>query len=106
MSGPKIDLAQVEAAEKVVDKAVSEMEGVTKKILAQAGLSQAAMKAPAGQITASTFDDLGGGGRALSEVLGRLQTDLAKLRRVALSGSDEVTAAARGGSAASVTAGM
>ncbi|HTI20846.1 hypothetical protein [Kutzneria chonburiensis] len=110
MSGPKIDLATVQAAENVVNNAVSEMEGITKKILDQAGLSQAAMKAPAGQVTASTFDQLGGGGRALAEVLGQLKTDLGRLRETALSGSDQATQAAKqgspGGLSTSVAQGM
>lgn len=107
MTGPKIDLAAVQAAEAVVDNAVAEMEGVTKQILSQAGLSQAAMKAPAGQVTASTFDDLGGGGRALAEVLGQLKTDMGLLRQVALAGSDDATQAAMaGGQASSVARGM
>src|SRR5215475_8535572 len=53
VSGMKINLATVLAAEGVVNNAVSEMEGVTQRILAQAGLSEAAMRAPAGQITSS-----------------------------------------------------
>jgi hypothetical protein len=112
VSGPKIDLSAVQAAESVVDSAIQEMEGVTKKILDQAGLSQAAMKAPAGQVTASTFDDLGGGGRALAETLGQLKTDLGRLRQEALRGSDEATQAAKAaagggsGTASNVSAGM
>lgn len=110
MSGPKIDLATVQAAENVVNNAVSEMEGITKKILDQAGLSQAAMKAPAGQVTASTFDQLGGGGRALAEVLAQLKTDLGRLRATAIAGSDQATQAARagapGGLSTSVAQGM
>ncbi|RZS43090.1 hypothetical protein EV193_10266 [Herbihabitans rhizosphaerae] len=97
--GPKIDLTAVQAAERVVDDAVQQMEGVTKQILAQAGLSQAAMKAPAGQITASTFDDIGGGGRALAETLGQLRTDLGLLRQAALAGSDRASSAASRGAA-------
>jgi hypothetical protein len=97
VSGPKIDLATVQAAEQVVQGAILEMEAVTKGILAQAGLSAAAMKAPAGQVTASTFDSLGGGGKALSETLNELRQDLATLRQVALAGSDQATQAARAG---------
>lgn len=106
MAGPKIDLAAVQAAEGVVDNAVTEMEGVTKQILAQAGLSQAAMKAPAGQVTSSTFDDLGGGGKALGETLAELKADLARLRATATEGSDQATQAARAASSSSVSNGM
>ncbi|MFB9239663.1 hypothetical protein ACFFWC_29730 [Plantactinospora siamensis] len=106
MSGVKIDLSAVLAAENVVSSAISEMEGVTQKILAQAGLSEAAMKAPAGQITSSTFSGLGGGGKALSETLGELQADLAKLRATAEAGSDQATQAARSGAGSSVAQGM
>ena len=106
MSGVKIDLTAVLAAENVVNNAVSEMEGVTQKILAQAGLSEAAMKAPAGQITSSTFNGLGGGGKALSETLSELQADLAKLRATAQTGSDQATQAARAGAGSSVAQGM
>ena len=106
MSGVKIDLTAVLAAENVVNNAVSEMEGVTQKILAQAGLSEAAMKAPAGQITSSTFNGLGGGGKALSETLSELQADLAKLRATAHTGSDQATQAARAGVGSSVAQGM
>jgi hypothetical protein len=107
VAGPKIDLAAVQAAEAVVDNAVAEMERVTQQILSQAGLSQAAMKAPAGQVTAATFDDLGGGGRALAEVLGQLKADMGQLRQAALAGSDEATQAAMaGGQAAGIVQGM
>jgi hypothetical protein len=106
VSGVKIDLSAVLAAESVVNNAVSEMEGVTQKILAQAGLSEAAMKAPAGQITSSTFSGLGGGGKALSETLTELQNDLAKLRATAEAGSDQATQAAKAGVGSSVAQGM
>ncbi|MFD9888497.1 hypothetical protein ACFWY9_04105 [Amycolatopsis sp. NPDC059027] len=110
MTGPMIDMAQVQAAERVVADAVSQMEGVTKRILAQAGLSEAAMKAPAGQITSTTFHDLGGGGRALAETLNQLHVDLGKLRQVAARGSDDASAAASqgtvGGTGSDVAAGM
>jgi hypothetical protein len=106
VSGVKIDLAAVLAAEGVVNNAVAEMEGVTQRILAQAGLSEAAMKAPAGQITSATFNGLGGGGRALSETLSELQADLAQLRATAQTGSDQATQAARTGVGSSVAQGM
>ncbi|MCE7001601.1 hypothetical protein LWC34_01900 [Kibdelosporangium philippinense] len=99
--GMKIDLAQVQAAEQVVATALTEMEGITKRILAQAGMSEVAMKAPAGQITSTTFNDLGGGGRALAETLDQLKADLVKLRHVAMEGSDQATQAARGGASGS-----
>jgi hypothetical protein len=102
----KIDLATVLAAEGVVDNAVSEMEGVTQRILAQAGLSEAAMRAPAGQITSSTFNGLGGGGKALSETLSELRADLAQLRATAQAGSDQATQAARAGAGSTVAQGM
>ena len=107
MAGPKIDLAAVLAAEGVVDDAVQQMEGVTKQILAQAGLSEAAMRAPAGQVTSSTFQSLGGGGKALSETLAELKADLGKLRQTAEVGSEQATQAARAGaSGSSVAQGM
>lgn len=106
MSGVKIDLSSVLAAESVVNNAVSEMEGLTQKILAQAGLSEAAMRAPAGQITSSTFNGLGGGGKALSETLSELQADLARLRATAETGSDQATQAAKAGAGSSVAQGM
>jgi hypothetical protein len=106
VSGMKINLATVLAAEGVVNNAVSEMEGVTQRILAQAGLSEAAMRAPAGQITSSTFNALGGGGKALSETLSELQTDLAQLRATAETGSDQATQAARAGAGSTVAQGM
>jgi hypothetical protein len=102
----KIDLSSVLAAESVVNNAVSEMEGLTQKILAQAGLSEAAMRAPAGQITSSTFNGLGGGGKALSETLSELQADLARLRATAETGSDQATQAAKAGAGSSVAQGM
>jgi hypothetical protein len=106
VSGVKIDLSSVLAAESVVNNAVSEMEGLTQKILAQAGLSEAAMRAPAGQITSSTFNGLGGGGKALSETLSELQADLARLRATAETGSDQATQAAKAGAGSSVAQGM
>lgn len=104
MAGPKIDLTTVQAAESVVDTALGEMEGVTQRILNQAGLSEAAMRAPAGQVTSSTFGNLGGGGRALAETLNELKTDLARLREAAMTGSDQATQAAQQASAGSPVA--
>jgi hypothetical protein len=102
----KIDLTAVQAAEKVVSDAIAEMENVTQRILSQAGLSEAAMKAPAGQITSSTFSGLGGGGKALSETLSELQADLAALRATAEAGSDQATQVARSANGSSVAQGM
>lgn len=105
MSGPKIDIDQVTAAISVVDDAIAQMNAVTTKILAQSDASQAAITAPAGQITAAAFSDLGGGGKALAEELDKLRADLTSLIQVAQAGSDDATAAAhKGGLADSVAA--
>lgn len=107
MSGPKIDIDQVQAAIAVVDDATAQMNGVTAKILAQSDTAAAAMTAPAGQITAVAFSDLGGGGKALAEELDLLRADLTALIQVAQAGSDEATAAAQHGSLAqTVSAGI
>lgn len=106
MTGPKIDIDQVTAAIAVVDDATTQMNGVTTKILAQAEASTAAMTAPAGQITAAAFNDLGGGGKALSEELDRLRSDLQQLIQVAQSGSDQATSTANSALAGQVSAGI
>lgn len=107
MSGPKIDIDQVTAAIAVVDDAIAQMNGVTTKILAEADASSAAITAPAGQITAAAFSELGGGGKALAEELDKLRLDLGTLIQVAQAGSDDATAAAHKGSlAATVAAGI
>ncbi|WP_153505635.1 hypothetical protein [Cumulibacter manganitolerans] len=107
MSGPKIDLDQVQAAIAVVDDATAQMNGVTAKVLAQADASTAAMTAPAGHITSAAFGELGGGGKALAEELSVLRADLQTLVGVAQAGSDEATAAAKsGGLAAAIAAGI
>ena len=108
MSGPKIDVDAVQSAMKVVDDGQMQMESVTKQILASSGISLQAIKAPAGQITADTFGQLGGGGKALAEQLASLRVDLGKLVQVAMSGSDDATAAARSASgvSAATAAGM
>lgn len=107
MSGPKIDIDQVHAAIAVVDDAVAQMNGVTTKILAQSDASAAAITAPAGQITAAAFGELGGGGKALSEELNKLRSDLGILIQVAQAGSDDATAAAKQGTlGATVAAGI
>lgn len=97
----KITFSEVQAAQKVVADGVEQMNGVTRQILAQAGLSQAAMQAPAGQITAETFGDLGGGGRALAETLDQLNADLTRLQQTAAQGSDEATRQAQSGAVGS-----
>ncbi|MFV0534616.1 MAG: hypothetical protein ACK5MR_13290 [Cumulibacter sp.] len=107
MTGPKIDVEQVQVSIGVVDDAIAQMNAVTSKVLAQADAAQAAMTAPAGQITAGAFSDLGGAGKALAEELDRLRVDLGSLIAVAESGSDQATAAAQqGGLAATVAAGI
>ncbi|HZC69208.1 MAG TPA: hypothetical protein VE442_00800 [Jatrophihabitans sp.] len=97
----KITFSEVQAAQKVVGDGVERMNGVTRQILAQAGLSQVAMQAPAGQITSETFGDLGGGGKALSEALAQLNADLTSLQNVASEGSDEATRQAQTGAVSS-----
>lgn len=103
MSGPKIDIDQVNAAIGVVDEATASMNTVTTKILAEADATTAAITAPAGQVTAAAFTELGGGGKALSEELAVLRNDLATLITVAQSGSDEATAAAKSATSAAVS---
>ena len=56
MTGPRMVLDQVEAAERVVADAVQQMQAVSQQLQAQAGASLTAMKAPAGQITSSNYD--------------------------------------------------
>jgi len=106
VSGAKIDLAQVIAAEKVVDDAVTQMNGIAQKVLGQASLSESAILAPAGQITSSTYNGLGGAGKALSETLSQLKTDLGQLRITAMAGSDQASQAARSGAGSTVAQGM
>jgi len=103
----KITFSEVQAAQKVVADGVEQMNNLTRQILAQAGLSQEAMLAPAGQITADTFGDLGGGGKALAETLAQLHNDLNTLQQVAVEGSDEASRAAHTGAVNSpIAAGM
>lgn len=107
MSGPKIDIEQVQAAIAVVDDGTTQMNGVTTKVLAQSDAATVAITAPAGQITAAAFSDLGGAGKALAEELDKLRADLLALIAVAESGSDEATSAAQqGGLAQTVSAGI
>jgi hypothetical protein len=94
MPGPKMIIDQVVAAEQVVNQAVEEMQAVAQKLNAQAGLSQTAMKAPAGAITANNFTEHSGAGRALAETLSKLRQDLARTREVLLAGSDQATSVA------------
>jgi hypothetical protein len=103
----KITFSEVQAAQKVVADGVDQMNDLTRQILAQSGMSQAAMLAPAGQITAETYGDLGGSGKALAEVLAQLHNDLTTLQQVALEGSDEATRDAQAGAVSSpIAAGM
>lgn len=107
MSGPKIDIEQVQAAIAVVDDGYAQMNGVTAKVLAQSDAAAAAMTAPAGQVTSAAFSDLGGAGKALAEELDRLRADLVSLISIAESGSDEATAAAQqAGLAQTISAGI
>ncbi len=91
MTGPKMILDQVAAAERVVAEAVQQMQAVSQQLQAQGGASLAAMKAPAGQITSSNYDAHSGAGRALAETLGQLQADLTQTRQVLMAGSDQAT---------------
>jgi len=103
----KITFSEVQAAQKVVADGVEQMNQLTRQILAQAGASQAAMLAPAGQVTSETYADLGGGGKALAEILTQLHNDLNTLQAVAAEGSDEATRAAQAGVVGSpIAAGM
>jgi len=91
MTGPKMILDQVAAAERVVAEAVQQMQAVSQQLQAQGGASLSAMKAPAGQITSSNYDAHSGAGRALAETLGQLQADLTQTRQVLMAGSDQAT---------------
>lgn len=104
MSGAKIDLGRVLAAEKVVQDATEQMNTIAGRILAQASASEQAILAPAGQITSGTYNGLGGGGKALSETLAQLKADLGSMRGVAMDGSDQATQAARSASSGSSVA--
>lgn len=106
MTGPKIDIDAVHAAIGAVDDGYAQMEAVTQQILASSGLSLLAMKAPAGQIAASAFGQLGGGGKALAEQLAVLRDDLGTLVQVALEGSDDAASVAKSALAISTTAAM
>ena len=97
----KITFSEVQAAQKVVADGVERMNGVTRQILSQAGLSQVAMLAPAGRITSETYGDLGGGGKALAETLDALNRDLTTLQNVAMEGSDEASRQAQAGAVSS-----
>ena len=91
MTGPKMVLDEVQAAERVVADAVAQMQGVSQQLQAQAGASLSAMRAPAGQITSSNYDAHSGAGRALAETLSQLQRDLTATRQTLLAGSDQAT---------------
>lgn len=96
MSDFKLTPEQVQAAQKVVQNGIDQMESLTKQILAQSGASQVAMQAPAGQVTSETYDGIGGAGRALAETLAQLQHDLSTMTAQGLEGSDQATSIARG----------
>lgn len=107
MSGPKIDVEQVQAGIAFVDDGIAQMNAVTTKVLAQSDAATAAMTAPAGQITSAAFSELGGVGKALAEELDKLRINLVSLISTAESGSDEATAAAnQAGLAQTVAAGI
>ena len=91
MTGPKMVIDQVVAAERVVADAVQQMQAVAQQLQAQSAASTAAMIAPAGQITAGNYDAHSGAGRALAETLAQLQADLGQTRQVLLAGSDQAT---------------
>jgi hypothetical protein len=91
VTGPKMVIDQVVAAERVVAEAVQQMQSVSQQLQAQGAASLTAMKAPAGQITSSNYDAHSGSGRALAETLSQLQRDLAQTRQVLLAGSDQAT---------------
>ena len=92
--GPKMILDQVEAAERVVQDSVQQMQAVAQQLQAQSSASLTAMKAPAGQVTSTNYDAHSGAGRALAETLSQLQADLARTRQVLLAGSDQATSVA------------
>lgn len=97
MSGPMLDVDQVTAAIAVVDDATAQLQALSAQILAQSDAATSAITAPAGQITAAAFADLGGGGKALAEEVDALRTDLATVMTLAQSGSDDAAAAASAG---------
>src|ERR1700754_4365901 len=94
MTGPKMIIDQIEAAERVVESAVGEMHAVAQRLNGQSAASQAAMRAPAGAITSANYLDHAGAGRALAETLAALRQDLATTKQVLLGGSDQATAVA------------
>ena len=91
----KISFAEVQQAQKVVADGIDQMQRLAKSILNSSQITLTAMQAPAGQIAAGTFDELGGGGRALYETLTELHNDLGRMSATAAQGSDEATAIAR-----------
>lgn len=97
MTGPKMLIDQVDAALKVVQSAVSEMQGVARTLGAQAGAAQAAMIAPAGGITADNYHGHQSQGQVLGQVLDQLGADLQQTKQVLLQGSDEASSIARAG---------
>jgi hypothetical protein len=91
MTGPKMVVDQVVAAERVVAQAVEQMQAVSQQLQMQGAASLTAMKAPAGQITSGNYDAHSGAGRALAETLSQLQRDLTLTRQTLLAGSDQAT---------------
>jgi hypothetical protein len=91
VTGPKMVIDQVVAAERVVAEAVQQMQSVSQQLQAQGAASLTAMKAPAGQITSTNYDAHSGAGRALAETLAQLQADLNRTRQVLLAGSDQAS---------------
>ncbi|WP_375484682.1 hypothetical protein [uncultured Jatrophihabitans sp.] len=91
----KISFDQVQAAQRVVANGIDEMQRLARTIFASSNITLTAMQAPAGQIAAGTFDELGGAGRALYEALTDLHNDLGRMAGSAAQGSDEMTGIAR-----------
>jgi hypothetical protein len=96
VTGPKMIIDQVVAAERIVADAVQQMNGVSQQLQAQVGLTEVAMKAPAGVTTRANYQEHSHQGQVLAETLDQLQQDLALTRTTLLAGSDQATQVARG----------
>ncbi len=99
----------VQAAQRVVQNGIDEMNALTAKLRMSGQAAQTAATAPAGAVMAGNYDEASGAGRALGEVLNQLQVDLGKMLQQAEQGSSVATSQAQAGftgGAASVTAGM
>ena len=92
--GPMMVFSQIESALRVVDGAINQMNSVSQRLQAQAGLSEVAMKAPAGTITANNFVEHGSSGKALAETLNKLRLDLDRARAEMTRGTEETTSLA------------